>query len=68
MSVLVYDERQLQIVLYDEFNKKDTDSDNGLFKLVERSNETMMKITSLIEASTKSMDNLTTAIARKALT
>ena len=54
--------------MQDEFNKNDTDSDNGLFKLIERSNEDKMKITLLIEASTKSMDNLTTAIRRKRLT
>ena len=49
----------------DEFNKKDTDSDNRLFELVERSNEAMMKITASIDANTKSMDTLITAIGRK---
>ena len=49
----------------DEFNKKDTDSDNRLFELVERSNEAMMKITASIDANTKSMDGLITAIGRK---
>ena len=52
----------------DEFNKKDTDSDNRLFELVERSNEAMMKITASIDANTKSMDTLITAIGRKGLT
>ena len=51
----------------DEFNKKDTDSDNRLFELVERSNEAMMKITASIDANTKSMDTLITAIGRKGL-
>ena len=37
-------------------------------KGVERSNEAMMKITASIDANTKSMDNLTTAIGRKGLT
>ena len=49
----------------DEFNRKDTESDNRLFELVERSNEAMMKITASIDATTKSMDNLITNIGRK---
>ena len=49
----------------DEFNRKDTESDNRLFELVERSNEAMMKITASIDANTKSMDTLITAIGRK---
>ena len=52
----------------DEFNKKDTDSDNRLFELVERSNEAMVKITASIDSNTKSMDTLITAIKRKKLT
>ena len=60
-------ERQLQIVLQDRFNKKDTDSDDCMFELVERSNEAMMKITASIDANTKSMDNFLTAIGRKGL-
>ena len=68
LSVIDYDERQLQIALQDVLNKKDTNSDNGLFKLVERSNEAIMKITSLREARTRSMDNRTTAIGKKGLT
>jgi hypothetical protein len=51
----------------DEFNKKDTESDNRLFELVERSNKAMMKITASIDANTKSMDTLITAIGRKGL-
>ena len=51
----------------DEFNRKDTESDNRLFELVERSNEAMMKITASIDANTKSMDTLITAIGRKGL-
>ena len=47
----------------DEFNKKDTDSDNRLFELVELSNEAMTSI----DANTKSMDTLKTAIGRKGL-
>ena len=41
--------------LSDEFNKKDTDSDNRLFELVERSNEAMMKITASIDMPTPSL-------------
>lgn len=51
----------------DEFNRKDTESDNRLFELVERSNEAMMKITASIDSNTKSMDTLITAIGRKGL-
>ncbi len=51
----------------DEFNRKDTESDNRLFELEERSNEAMMKITASIDANTKSMDGLITAIGRKGL-
>ena len=51
----------------DEFNRKDTESDNRLFELVERSNEAMMKITASIDANTKSMDTLITAIGGKRL-
>ena len=52
----------------DEFNRKDTESDNRLFELVERSNEAMMKITASIDAKNKSMDSLITAIRRKRFT
>ena len=52
----------------DEFNRKDTESDNRLFELVERSNEAMMKITTSIDSNTKSMDTLIAAIGRKGFT
>ena len=52
----------------DEFNKKDTNSDDRLSELVESSNESMMKIIASIDANTKSMDTLITAIGRKGLT
>ena len=51
----------------DEFNRKDTESDNRLFELVKRSNEEMMKITASIHANTKSIDGLIIAIGRKGL-
>ena len=49
--------------IIDDFTKRDAENDKRAFDLAQQSNEAMNRMASSLEANTKSMDNLISAIS-----
>ena len=49
--------------IIDDFTKRDAENDKRAFELAQQSNEAMNRMASSLEANTKSMDNLISAIS-----
>ena len=49
--------------IIDDFTKRDAENDKRAFELAQQSNEAMNRMASSLEANTKSMDNLISALS-----